>query len=184
MQSANVRGNPCNFLKAVDMYGQGATFTFQGQLGHNSWIGTCFTVLALGLFMAFSLVRTQKLISGDDPFLSMVTLPSINQNGIDVFEMQYGFAIQNIDKSMGMIYAHHVKWGTNRTKEYSQIEMVDCNSVNGQVGKLKIFDAVNDNGELKFLCPILTPGLELRGKFGDDIFDYITVKIHGCNLGN
>ena len=74
MKSSNVRGYPCEFLKSVDMYGAGATFTFGRSRLFHSWLGTCFTFLALGLFLASSLMRTLKLITGEEPFLSMVTI--------------------------------------------------------------------------------------------------------------
>ena len=40
-----------------------------------TWVGAVFTVLALGMFASFSLVRTTKLILKEDPNVSMITLP-------------------------------------------------------------------------------------------------------------
>ena len=34
------------------------------------------------------------------------------------------------------------------------------------------------------LCPILTEDMAVRGKFGDDYFDYIDITLYECNLGS
>ena len=82
-----VKENPCEFLKSIDMYGPTPTFTFKGRETFQTWVGTISTILAMLLFLSFSLVRTVKLISGDDPFLSMITLPDEEMTEIDLAKL-------------------------------------------------------------------------------------------------
>ena len=49
------------------------------------------TVVVMGIFSAFSMVRTQKFFSGDDPFLSMIDHPS--DNVIDLVKAGFAFSI-------------------------------------------------------------------------------------------
>ena len=84
MQSSNARGGPCEFIKAMDMYGEGAKFTFRRKNFFNSWLGTLFTIIAFGLFLASSLMRTLKLITAEEPFLSTVTIQTENLSGINL----------------------------------------------------------------------------------------------------
>ena len=65
----------CHSLKALDLYGKKVDLTFEHQDQFRSWIGTLCSIIGLGLFLAFSAFRTQKLILQDDPVLSTVTLP-------------------------------------------------------------------------------------------------------------
>ena len=171
-------------LRMMDIYGEVPNFTFKKQAVHRSLIGSLVTVLALSTFAVSLILRTQKLINGEDPQLSMVTLPLEFDRSIDLKELQYGFAVQRVDEKKAKIEASYVHWGTARSKETTPIQLVDCAEMGGQVGHLKVFEnAENGRGKFDFLCPIIPEEFRSRGKFGDPLFDYIQIHVKGCDLG-
>ena len=105
-----VRENPCEFIKSVDMYGPEPTFTFKRHKNFRTWVGACFTIFAVLLFLSFSLSRTLRLINGEDPFLSMITLPDDHESAIDLVKLSYRFGITKVDASHGRIEAKYVIW--------------------------------------------------------------------------
>ena len=34
------------------------------------------------------------------------------------------------------------------------------------------------------ICPILPENLNVRGKFGELLFDYVEIRVNGCDLGD
>ena len=156
MKEIRTRSNPCASFKEVDMYGRGATFTFQRKSMIKSWIGTFFSILALALFMTWLIIRTQTLILQSDPSLSSVTISSEAGHSIDLIELGYGFAIQNIDPRIASVQVNFVEKPLNKPKKATNISMVDCNELAGKVGNLRInTEPSKPSSNPRFLCPIL-----------------------------
>ena len=77
----------------------------------------------------------------DDPFFSMTTMSS-DDVMIDIWNMDFMFAIENIDPRVGRIAAQQVSWDFTSgkgTKTKKQIEMVDCQEYRAG-GRLADFD--------------------------------------------
>ena len=69
-----------------------------------------------------------------------------------------------------------MNWGTKVPKRIeTPVEMADCAGVE---------DLKNGSGSVNLLCPELSANSSVRGKFGDEYFDYIEITVKGCNLGD
>ena len=101
-------------LKTFDMFGESVKLTFQKNDTYQTWIGTCITFLIGILFIAFFGVRTNKLVSATDPFFSMMTMAKEQTEPIDLWAMNYMFAIQDVDPRVGYIHAEQVTWGPKK----------------------------------------------------------------------
>ena len=47
------------------------------------------------------MLRTLKLVNSDDPFLSMITMKQQDDEIIDLWQLDFMFAIENIDPRIG-----------------------------------------------------------------------------------
>ena len=52
-------------------------------------------------FTTFMMLRTLKLVNSDDPFLSMITMKQQDDEIIDLWQLDFMFAIENIDPRIG-----------------------------------------------------------------------------------
>lgn len=59
-------------LKSIDMYGEGTNFTFRKESKFKTLFGAILSIFVISLFIAFSLMRAQKLVGHGDPFLTMI----------------------------------------------------------------------------------------------------------------
>ena len=63
------------------------------------------------MMLIFMVERTNKLISANDPFFSMTTLALEELNDpIDLWELGFMFAIEDIDPRIGRIEVTHRSW--------------------------------------------------------------------------
>ena len=135
-----------------------------------------------------------KLVTFDDPFFSMTTM-SQDDVLIDIWKMDYMFAIENIDPRVGRIKAQQVEWDFKEgRKTKTEIEMVDCTEyleggrlAHFELGKKKILVdniSLGRKRDATFLCPYVETDLKVRGHFGSIRFDYVKLNIEGCNLGD
>ena len=92
----------CNRLKKIDFFGEQVVLTFQQDSRFRSWPGTFFSCAVLNLFLVFFIIRTIKIVSLDDPFLSMTHM-GVEGTPIDLKKLQYFFAIENIDPRIGRV---------------------------------------------------------------------------------
>ena len=86
------------------------------------------TIAALGLFAAFSFVKTTKLLSQDDPFVGMVTVPKVDDK-INLNELNYLFALEKTDPRYARVKANHVSWERGIDKVRTAIELKSCNEI-------------------------------------------------------
>ena len=59
----------------IDFYGEPVQLTFNEANSYSSSCGYCMSFLTLIVFITFLGIQTQKLISLEDPFFSMMTIP-------------------------------------------------------------------------------------------------------------
>ena len=68
-----------------------------------------------------------KLAHGIDPFFSSTSLTQ--ENEIDLLDLGLAFAIENVDPSVGTVFAYHSDWlpnGGSKNRVITPIELVDC----------------------------------------------------------
>ena len=83
----------CQKVKNLDIYGQNISLTFKRKKEFNSWFGFCVTIVTFVLFIGFTIMSTQKLVSRSDPFLSTNTMPREDSFAMDLAELGYVFAV-------------------------------------------------------------------------------------------
>ena len=85
--------------------------SFKKSYTYQTWIGTGVTFLISILFISFLGVRTSKLVSATDPFFSMMTMAKEETDPIDLWALNYMFAIEDVDPRVGYINVDHTAWG-------------------------------------------------------------------------
>ena len=134
-----------------------------------------------------------KLNDDQDPFFSSTIIQSDEK--IDLWELGFTFAIENIDASLGTIYAQHVTWGLNQDRSQrveTPITLVDCkellpggayeNQSNSQI--IDYANIYKGRRQASFLCPTDIDQLYVQGNFGSDIFEYVKIAVKPCVEGN
>ena len=71
------------------------------------------------------LQRSEKMVSQDDPQISMTELPW-EPGDLDLFKFGFYFAIQQVDERVGSIRAELVDRNSDKDKKREPIELVDC----------------------------------------------------------
>ena len=83
-------------------------------------IGGCISIVCLIWLLLFSTQRTLKLVSKDDPYISMTT--SAREPGPnDLQALGFVFVVSNVDPSIGKIEVEHVHWDKAKAKVKTQI---------------------------------------------------------------
>ena len=62
--------------RSFDMYGTTLNFTFEGSNKFSTCVGTVITIFSLVLMISFTVNRSLKLVSADDPFFSSLSMTS------------------------------------------------------------------------------------------------------------
>lgn len=73
------------------------------------------------LFMAFCGVRTLKLYSASDPFFSMMTMAKEEQDPIDLWALNFMFAVEHVDPRAARITVDAIQWGPGKDKDASKV---------------------------------------------------------------
>ena len=94
----------CETLKSMDSYGEPVQFTFNNKSKYQTSLGAIITIFCATLMLSFMVVQTNKIISRDDPFFSMTTVVLESQK-VDLWELGFMFAIENINPRIGRISA-------------------------------------------------------------------------------
>ena len=118
-----------------------------------------FTLMTAAFMISFTVNRTIKLWSKDDPFFSMLAMAA-EENEIDLWQLNFMFAVEKLDPRVGRINAEQVFWGTSVDKEKHKIELVDCKEL--RPGGTHAGQSNNDGFVLEnldklrkdFLCPV------------------------------
>lgn len=178
----------------LDIFGEGVQFTFKKNTRFKTYIGASISTLMILFFIIFLSLRTIKLVNYDDPLLSMIAMSQAADIVIDLWQLDYMFAIENIDPRVGTIKAQQVSWvftPEEDTRVRTEIELVNCNEYlkGGRLAdydlkaKRFIIDGMNMNRrrDATFLCPYVPEGLKVRGHFSTERFDYVKINIVGCD---
>ena len=98
----------CVNIKSLDFFGERVQFTFQKSPYFQTNIGAAFSIVCMILMFSFLTIRTMKLAQGIDPFFSSTFISY--EDEIDLVDLGHAFAIENIDPTIGTIYAYHADW--------------------------------------------------------------------------
>ena len=79
----------------------------------------------MALLTAFFAQRTKKLISRDDPYLTM-TSSSKDLSVVELGAQGFMFAVSQVDPSVGTLSADFVKRSKTKYSEERSIELVPC----------------------------------------------------------
>ena len=112
MAGANKHGCISNTVRSFDFYGTNLNFTFHGSDKFSTCVGTVITFFSLVLMISFTVNRSMKLVSKDDPFFSSLSMSS-DEEEIDLGNLKYMFALENIDPRIGRLVVEQVYWGTS-----------------------------------------------------------------------
>ena len=180
-------------LGCLDFFGSEVKFTLDDSVKHSTWPGIIASVVCLAAMTSFTVVRTLKLVSREDPFFSTVT-KAREDDLIDLGKLGFMFAIEKIIPEYGIIYANHITWGSDNYKDGKKvrpIELVSCEELlpggshEGQVNSDK-WDIKNFfrgiKGPEDFLCPVGIESLEVAGEFIAPQFKYAEIVVKGCQL--
>ena len=89
-------------MKNTDIYGERPDLKFEGKSSYVTWVGAFFSFVTFILFSVFMAMRTMKLVSRDDPFLSMISRPSDDDTELlELSKLGYRFALEAIDPRVG-----------------------------------------------------------------------------------
>lgn len=189
-----MKENFCNGLKNIDFFGEEVKLSFQSKSKFASWPGAFFSCAVYVMFIGFFVVRTGKIAMNDDPFFSMTTMGQ-EEDMIDLKELKFFFAIEKLDPKVGRIIVTQNYWDSNMEagKSKTEIEMVDCFEFmpGGKYDHLreeshrellKNVQLARKSGAT-FLCPANVDSMPVRGSFSSELFDYVRIKVEGCDLG-
>ena len=118
----------------------------------------------LALFLAFMTIRTQKLVSFDEPYLSTMTEKAEGRI-VDLFELDFFFAVEKPDPRVAYVEAFQTDWlgfGDRSGKERYEIEFFDCKEflpgglyedVYAGTNKMTLIESLFVKHSTTFLCP-------------------------------
>ena len=118
----------------------------------------------------------------------MTNLPLASDQVIDVYELNYMFAVQKIDPRLGRITAAQVDYAAAGIKHKTEIPMVDCRelimSSDHQDDYIhnRVFNPYMAEFRFptEYLCPNVT-SLLVQGHFNSKYFKYAEIKLRGCD---
>ena len=113
--------------RKCDIFGERINFKFKKESKITSPIGTFFSCITMTLFLIFFINRSEKIISGSDPYVSML-VTGTESSKIDLQQMNFFFAIQKIDPTIGYVEVKQVTWKNNsgRVKTKESIGLTNC----------------------------------------------------------
>ena len=91
-----LKNGNCNKFKEVDIFGANVEFTFKGRRNFTTVVGALITSIMYALFISFLVVRTMKLVSAEDPFLSTMTTEA-EEGAVDLWELGFYFAVEDVE---------------------------------------------------------------------------------------
>ena len=137
----------------------------------------------------FLLVQTRKLVLHEEPNLS--STPQVEDEAIDLWALNFMFAIKNLDPYYGTIEATQVTWNANVGSEGKveiPIKLVDCDELlaggayEGQSNNeaLDVKDIFKGRQNARFLCPVEVEEMTLQGDYGTENFSYVAIRVNSC----
>ena len=80
-------------LQRFDLLGHDVRMTFERKENFTTDLGAIVSLICGSLLMVIYVVKTMKLLGGIDPTVSMLPMPKDISQEIDLWELQYMFAI-------------------------------------------------------------------------------------------
>ena len=80
-------------------------FTFKKEETFKTCVGKFFTLITVGLIISFVSIRMIKLVTKEDPLVSMLTIDAIDSE-IDLLQLGFMFAIQAPNTKIGRVIAN------------------------------------------------------------------------------
>ena len=80
-------------MKLLDIYGPTVQLTYKNRESYQSRAGAIATCLAIVAFTIYFVVQTEKLVTGRDPYFSMMTITN-DESRIDMQKLSFFFAIE------------------------------------------------------------------------------------------
>ena len=90
------------------------------------------TIACAIMMLIFMFIRTSKLFSASDPFFTMTAQALEDTNEfIDLWELGFMFAVEDIDPRIGRVEVSHSSWFRNNeaNDKYTPIKMVPCSEL-------------------------------------------------------
>ena len=122
-RSGKSGGGGCSM---IDFYGEPVQLTFNENSSFSSSCGYCMSFLTIIVFITFLSIQTQKLISLEDPFFSMMTTPRAESEALDLGKLGYNFAVEKIDPRVGRYEVKHTSWSKANGKIKTKVPIMDC----------------------------------------------------------
>ena len=97
------------------------------------------------------------------------------------------FAIEEVDPRLGRLELLQVNSGRLVDEVKTPVELIDCQELfekGGFNNKHIDYEEFTRLTPKKWLCPDALDSLEVRGGWGSDYFNYLSLKILGCELGD
>ena len=86
----------------LDAFGPKVQFYYKNNKTYKSRVGTIATLLTVLAFFIYLSLQTSKLVSGKDPFQSMMTEPN-DDALIELYRHNFFFAIEKLDPRVGRL---------------------------------------------------------------------------------
>lgn len=115
----------CKSLTNIDMFGEQVNLTFKEKKTYNTTLGAVISLSCICLLMIFFVVRTQKLVSREDPFFSETTLAH-DWNRIDLLERPFMFAVESPDPRLATVSVKRIVRDRDEEIVNAPIELVPC----------------------------------------------------------
>ena len=93
-----------------DIFGESISFTFEGNDRFRTKFGSIVSLICISTLLVFWMVRTLKFINKDDPFFSMIEVPQADTETVNLWELGFMFAVQDLPPSIGTIEMNYVNW--------------------------------------------------------------------------
>ena len=113
----------------------------------------------------------------------MTTVVLESSQAIDLWDLEFMFAVEDIDPRFGRVRIYYKSWSETEGKTETQMKMVPCNDPD-YISNNPAFSAENllkGRKDTSFLCPDRLESLELQGNFGAVDFKYVSIEVIGCD---
>ena len=111
---------------------------------------------------------------------------------IDLVELGFSFAVEDLDPKYGRIEAYQVNWdGSTGIKENKRIDLIPCQSIPfHEIPLVNDFTRVRDRSgqparetdkPRSFLCPSPDARLLIQGSYNDEQFKYFKLEVIICD---
>ena len=178
----------CDFIKGIDMFGKMPEFYFKGKTKKTTWIGRIFTIIFMGLYLAFFIYKLVQMlkrvdVTFYDTFAFTGETPSIKLSSDNFYG---GFGIMNpytedtfVDESY--YYAKATFWSGKKVNGKWQWEGKDIPLEKCKLEKFgeKYRDMFKDKNLDNLYC-LSNVDVTLEGYATSEAYSYFDVQLFPC----